>query len=433
MLSQAAFLRAKRVIPGGVNSPVRSFNAVGGCPRFIAKAHGPFIEDIDGQQYIDFVGSWGPMIVGHTHPKVVKAIQEQAALGCSYGAPCELETELAELICKHMPSMEKIRFVSSGTEACMTALRLARGYTGRDKIIKFEGCYHGHSDSLLVKAGSGCLTFGTPSSPGVPKGCTENTLTLSFNDVEQLHSVFKAQGHDIAAVILEPIAGNMNMIFPTAEFLSTLRKLCTDYGAVLIFDEVMTGFRVALGGAAALYGIQPDMTTLSKVIGGGLPVGAFGGKREIMSRLSPEGPVYQAGTLSGNPIAMRAGIETLKLLEAPGTFESLHEKSTYLMQGLKKRADQAHIPLLVHAQGGMFGFFFTDQLKISSFADAMRCNEAHFLKFFHGMLERGVYLPASRFEAGFISTSHTQAVLDQTLAEAETVLEEMQEMQERQV
>ncbi len=412
-LNEQAFNRAKAVIPGGVDSPVRAFGSVGGSPKFIAKAEGAYLWDLEGKKYIDFVGSWGPMILGHAHPSVIKAIQNQAELGLSYGAPSELETLLAEKIIALMPNIQKIRFVSSGTEACMTALRLARGFTRRDKIIKFEGCYHGHSDALLVKAGSGCLTFGAPSSAGVPADTVKNTLNLEFNNLEQIEAVFKSQGEEIAAVIVEPIAGNMNMILPKSGFLEKLRELCTQYGSVLIFDEVMTGFRVAQGGAQKIYNIQPDLTTLAKIIGGGMPVGAVGGRREIMDYLSPLGPVYQAGTLSGNPLAMAAGIAMMDELRDIKIYEKLGAATAKFCEALEALALSKNIPLKTVSMGGMFGLFFTKNLgdKLpQSFSEAMACDESRFKKIFHAALDHGIYLPASRFEAGFMSTAHLELI-----------------------
>jgi glutamate-1-semialdehyde 2,1-aminomutase len=409
-----AFERAKAVIPGGVDSPVRAFGSVGGTPRFIAKAKGAYLWDVEGKKYIDFVGSWGPMILGHAHPAVIKAIQAQAELGLSYGAPSELETLLAEKIIGLMPSIEKIRFVSSGTEACMTALRLARGFTGRDKMIKFEGCYHGHSDALLVKAGSGCLTFGSPSSSGVPADTVKHTLTLEFNNLEQLESVFKSQGHEIAAVIIEPVPGNMNMILPAPGFLEALRALCTQYGSVLIFDEVMTGFRVAQGGVQSIYTITPDLTTLAKVIGGGMPVGAVGGRREIMDCLSPLGSVYQAGTLSGNPLAMAAGLAMLTELSDTEIYAKLASATAKFCEALEHLALKNNVPFKTVSMGAMFGLFFVREASMplpSSFKESMACDEIRFKQFFHAALTEGIYLPPSRFEAGFMSTSHLDPLL----------------------
>jgi glutamate-1-semialdehyde 2,1-aminomutase len=420
MQSEILFDRAKEVIPGGVNSPVRAFKAVGGVPRFISKAKGAYIFDVDGREYIDYVGSWGPMILGHAHPAVISAVQKTAENGLSFGAPCALEVELAELICELMPSIEKIRFVSSGTEATMSALRLARGFTGRNKIIKFEGCYHGHSDGLLVKAGSGALTFGVPSSLGVSENAAQDTLTATFNDLDSVMELFVKYGNEIAAIIVEPIAGNMNMILPKPEFLEGLRRLCDDYQSILIFDEVMTGFRVALGGAQALYEIKPDLTTLAKIIGGGMPVGAFGGRADIMDYLAPEGGVYQAGTLSGNPVAMAAGLATLQQLTAPGIYESLLESTSTLVSGMVKCAEAAGISISANYTCGMFGLFFTEN-SVQSYQDAMQSNLALFRQFFHGMLAQGVYLAPSAFEAGFMSLAHGPKEIEKTLDAAKIV------------
>jgi glutamate-1-semialdehyde 2,1-aminomutase len=415
--NEELFRRAQRHIPAGVNSPVRAFRAVGGTPPFFERAHGPHLWDADGKRYIDYVGSWGPMIAGHTHPAVVEAVQAAASRALSFGAPTEIEIELAERICKHVPSIELVRLVSSGTEATMSALRLARGFTGRDLIVKFEGCYHGHADSLLVKAGSGALTFGNPSSAGVPADTAAHTIVLDYNDTEQCKALFAARGGEIAAVILEPVAGNMNLVFPKAGFLEVLRELCTKHGAVLIFDEVMTGFRVALGGAQAHYGIRPDLTTLGKVIGGGLPVGAFGGKREIMGKIAPLGPVYQAGTLSGNPVAIAAGLATLKLVEEKD-FQSRIEATTQLLvDGLMAEAGKANVVFSAQSIGSMFGLYFRASPP-ASFAEVMQCDKDRFNKFFHGMLEGGVYLAPSAYEAGFVSASHGQTEIDATLAAA---------------
>jgi len=412
--SHDLFAAAQRHIPGGVNSPVRAFRGVGGDPVFFESASGPHAIDADGKCYIDYVGSWGPMILGHAHPEVLAAVRERLDKGLSFGAPTELETVMADKVCELVPSMDMVRMVSSGTEATMSALRLARGYTGRDKIVKFEGCYHGHADSLLVKAGSGALTFGEPSSPGVPAALAELTITLRYNDLAQVRETFAEIGSEIACIIVEPVAGNMNCIPPVPGFLEGLREVCDQYGSVLIFDEVMTGFRVALGGAQAHYGIKPDLTALGKVIGGGMPVGAFGGKQEIMSRLSPLGPVYQAGTLSGNPIAMAAGLKTLELISAPGFYDQLAAKVTTLMTGLKERAAAAGIALTTNQAGGMFGIFFTDQ-QVTNYEQATACNQDQFKAFFHGMLERGVYLAPSAFEAGFVSIMHTDEHIQATL------------------
>ena len=414
--SETLFEQAKRSIPGGVNSPVRAFRSVGGTPRFIARAQGAYMWDADGNRLIDYVGSWGPMVAGHAHPEVVKAVQDAAVDGLSYGAPTEIEITMAEKICSLMPSMEMVRMTSSGTEATMSAIRLARGFTGRNYMVKFEGGYHGHGDSLLVKAGSGALTFGQPSSPGVPAELAQYTLTLNYNDSVQVREVFAARGHEIACIIVEPVAGNMNCIPPEPGFLQTLREVCDESGAVLIFDEVMTGFRVALGGAQAVYCVKPDLTTLGKIIGGGMPVGAFGGKRAIMEQLSPLGPVYQAGTLSGNPIAMTAGLKMLEIIEQDGFYADLTAKTTYLLQGLQQAADQAGIAFLTQQVGGMFGLFFTTEKAVSTYQQVTACNIGQFNRFFHGMLERGVYLAPSAYEAGFVSSAHTIEDIDNTVA-----------------
>ena len=419
------FESACAVIPGGVNSPVRAFKSVGGTPVFIDHAKGPFLFGANGQRYIDYVGSWGPMILGHADPDVVEAVQSAAAEGLSYGAPTELETELAHLVCQAVPSMDQVRMVNSGTEATMSAIRLARGYTGRDTLIKFEGCYHGHADSLLVKAGSGALTLGIPTSPGVPKDAARHTLTLEFNNSEEVRQVFAESGNDIAAVIVEPVTGNMNCIAPAPGFLETLREVCDQSGAVLIFDEVMTGFRVGPGGAQELYGIRPDLTTLGKVLGGGLPVGAFGGRAEIMAHLAPLGPVYQAGTLSGNPLAMSAGIATLKKVGAPGFFDALTETTRSLVTGMAQAAADAGVPLATESVGGMFGLFFTENDRVSSFAQVMACDSERFSAFFHGMLKRGIYLAPSAFEAGFVSVTHSEAEISETLTAAAEAFAEL--------
>jgi glutamate-1-semialdehyde 2,1-aminomutase len=414
-MSQNLFEQAKRHIPGGVNSPVRAFKSVGGAPVFVSRSEGPYLYDSEGKRYIDYVGSWGPMVLGHAHPEVLQAVHEAVDRGLSYGAPTEIETLMADKVCELVPSMDLVRMVSSGTEATMSAIRLARGFTGRDKIVKFDGCYHGHSDSLLVKAGSGALTFGVPSSPGVPAALAQKTLTLAYNDAAAVRELFARLGAEIACVIVEPVAGNMNCVQPVAGFLETLREVCDQSGAVLIFDEVMTGFRVALGGAQALYGIKPDLTTLGKVIGGGMPVGAFGGRRDIMERLAPLGPVYQAGTLSGNPVAMAAGLKTLELVSAPGFFEDLSSKTLYLTDGLKTKAKAAGISLTTNQVGGMFGLFFTDATTVDTLDKVMACDVALFNRFFHGALEEGIYLAPSAFEAGFVSAAHSEAVFDETL------------------
>ena len=412
--SHDLFSEAQRFIPGGVNSPVRAFRSVGGDPVFVRRASGATVEDEDGRRYVDYVGSWGPMVLGHAHPEVIRAVQETAADGLSFGAPTVLETRLAERVCRLVPSLEKVRFVSSGTEATMSAIRLARGFTGRDAIVKFEGCYHGHADSLLVKAGSGALTLGVPSSAGVPADVARHTLTLPYNDAAALREAFGESGKAIAAVIVEPVAGNMNCVPPVPGFLETLREVCDHYGALLIFDEVMTGFRVALGGAQALFGVRPDLTTLGKVIGGGMPVGAFGGRREVMDHIAPLGPVYQAGTLSGNPVAMAAGLKTLELIAEPGFFERLGATTAQLTAGLRERAAAAGIPLVTNQVGGMFGLFFSDRPAVTSFADVMACDVERFKRFFHGMLAEGVYLAPSAFEAGFVSSAHGEAELAHT-------------------
>jgi glutamate-1-semialdehyde 2,1-aminomutase len=420
--SSDLFKRAQKCIPGGVNSPVRAFKGVGGDPVFFARGQGAYVWDEDGKRYIDYVGSWGPMILGHAHPKVLAAVRETMEYGLGFGAPTRIEVEMAELICRLVPSIKKVRMVSSGTEATMSAIRLARGYTGRDKIMKFEGCYHGHADSLLVKAGSGALTLGVPTSPGVPADLARHTLTLEYNNAAQVRELFGQIGKDIACVIVEPVAGNMNCVPPVKGFLETLREECSKHDAVLILDEVMTGFRVALGGAQAFYRIQPDLTTLGKVIGGGLPVGAFGGRADIMSRLAPEGPVYQAGTLSGNPVSLAAGLATLREISRPGFFEALAAKTAMLARGLAERAGAAGVPLTVQSVGGMLGIFFTKESAVSSFAQVMACDVERFRKFFHGMLREGVYLAPSAFEAGFVSAAHTESDIDETLDKAEKVL-----------
>jgi glutamate-1-semialdehyde 2,1-aminomutase len=425
IMSDSRFQEAQKYIPGGVNSPVRAFKSVGGEPVFIKRAKGAYLWDADDNQYIDYVGSWGPMILGHAHPEVIAAVQASVENGLSFGAPTELETILARKICDLIPSIDKVRMVSSGTEATMSALRLARGFTGRDKILKFEGCYHGHSDSLLVKAGSGALTLGVPTSPGVPASVAEHTLTLPFNDIAQVEQLFKAMGEQIAAIIVEPVAGNMNLIAPKAGFLEGLRKVCDEYGTVLIFDEVMTGFRVGLTGAQGLYNITPDLTCFGKVIGGGMPVGAFGGKAEIMNQLAPDGPIYQAGTLSGNPVAMTAGIKTLDLISVPNFFENLTVKVKSLLIGLRGVAKNADIPLATAGVGGMFGLFFTEEEKVTSFEQSAACDAERFNKFFHGMLSRGVYLAPSSFEAGFVSAAHSENDIADTIERAAEVFAEL--------
>jgi glutamate-1-semialdehyde 2,1-aminomutase len=417
--SQQLFDAAQDIIPGGVNSPVRAFNGVGGTPLFITKAQGAYIFDAEDNKYVDYVGSWGPMILGHNHPAILAAVIETAKNGLSFGAPTELEITMAEKVREIVPSMEKLRMVSSGTEATMSAIRLARGFTGRDKILKFEGCYHGHADSLLVKAGSGMLTMGVPSSPGIPEDFAKHTLTVSYNNLQEVEQIFAELGDEIACIIVEPVAGNMNCIPPVEGFLEGLRAVCDQYKSVLIFDEVMTGFRVALGGAQAHYGIVPDITTLGKVIGGGMPVGAFGGKKEIMDFIAPVGPVYQAGTLSGNPIAMAAGLASLNELSKGNKHQQLSDATEKLAMGLKAAAERNGISLAINYVGAMFGFFFTDEEKITSFAQATACDSDKFKKFFHLMLDEGVYLAPSSFEAGFLSTAHGEAELEFTLAAAD--------------
>jgi len=423
--SNNLFQQAKRVIPGGVNSPVRAFNGVGGDPLFIDHAQGAYLFDSENRRYIDYVGSWGPMVLGHAHPEVIATVKQVAEKGLSFGAPTEIETRMAEKICSMLPAVELVRMVSSGTEATMSALRLARGYTGRDKIVKFEGCYHGHSDSLLVKAGSGALTLGVPSSPGVSAAVAADTLTLPYNDSEAVRNTFAELGDKIACIIVEPVAGNMNCIPPAPGFLETLRLVCDQYSSVLIFDEVMTGFRVDLHGAQGLYGIKPDLTTLGKVIGGGMPVGAFGGSRSIMEKLAPLGPIYQAGTLSGNPVAMAAGLKTLELISVAGFFENLSTSTNQLLQGLQLAADAAGIAFSTNQAGGMFGLFFSAEKQIDSFAKVMQCNQDRFKRFFHAMLAEGVYLAPSAFEAGFVSAAHTQADIAATIAAASTVFKQL--------
>ncbi|WGE87390.1 glutamate-1-semialdehyde 2,1-aminomutase [Actinobacillus equuli subsp. haemolyticus] len=417
--SEQLFEKAQKVIPGGVNSPVRAFKGVGGTPVFIQKAEGAYITDSDGKQYIDYVGSWGPMVLGHNHPAIIDAVLKAVPNGLSFGAPTESEITLAELVTKLVPSIELVRMVSSGTEATMSAIRLARGYTGRDKIIKFEGCYHGHSDSLLVKAGSGALTLGQPSGPGVPADFAKHTLTCTYNDLDSVKTAFEQYPNEIACLIVEPVAGNMNCIPPKNDFLKGLRALCDQYGAVFIIDEVMTGFRVALGGAQAYYDVKPDLTTLGKIIGGGMPVGAFGGKKEIMEYIAPTGPVYQAGTLSGNPIAMAAGLACLTELSKAGNEDKLAAQTKTLAEGFKALADKHNVPLTVQYVGGMFGLFFTEQAEINNFQDVMKCDAAKFNRFFHLMLEQGVYLAPSAFEAGFMSLAHSDEDIQATLAAAD--------------
>lgn len=423
--NQELFDRAQACIPAGVNSPVRAFRSVGGTPRFFVRGEGAWMWDAEGQRYIDYVGSWGPAIVGHAHPAVVRAVQERAALGLSFGAPTELEVEFAETLCRLLPSMEMVRLVSSGTEATMTAIRLARGYTGRDKIIKFEGCYHGHADSLLVKAGSGALTFGQPSSAGVPADVVAHTMVLSYNDLEEVEAAFRAHPDVIAGIIVEPIAGNMNMIQPAPGFLEGLRRLCDAYGAVLIFDEVMTGFRVHPRGVQGLTGITPDLTTLGKVIGGGMPVGAFGGRRAIMEKIAPLGPVYQAGTLSGNPVAVAAGLATLRLIENQTFFDRLAVTTRGLVEGLCAAAQASGVPFAGASVGGMFGIYFADRVP-KSYAEVTRCDVQRFGRFFHHMLDAGIYLAPSAFEAGFVSAAHDAADIDATIAAASAAFARLQ-------
>ncbi len=422
-LSQTLMERARRVIPGGVNSPVRAFNGVGGTPPFIERAEGAFLYDVDGKAYIDYVGSWGPMICGHANPEIVSAVQQAAGKGLSFGTPTELEVELAERICAILPAMDQVRMTNSGTEATMSAIRLARGATGRDKIVKFEGCYHGHGDSLLVKAGSGALTLGVPSSPGIPASLAQHTLTLEYNNPRQVADLFDEMGDQIACIIVEPVAGNMNCIPPAPGFLETLREQCSRHGSILIFDEVMTGFRVGLSGAQGRYGIEPDLTTLGKVIGGGMPVGAFGGRREIMQQLAPVGPVYQAGTLSGNPIAMTAGLKNLEIVSRPGFYEELERKTAMLVDGILQAARAAGIPMTANRVGAMFGLFFTDQQSVTSFADVGRCDIETFKRFFHGMLDAGVNLAPSAYEAGFVSSAHSDELIQTTIDKADEVLQ----------
>lgn len=423
--NQSLFEKSQQLIPGGVNSPVRAFRSVGGTPVFFEKGLGAKLWDVDGKEYIDYINSWGPMILGHAHPEVIKAVQQVAEKSLSFGAPTGLELEMAELINKLVPSMEQVRLNSSGTEATMSAIRTARGFTGRDKIVKFEGCYHGHSDGLLVKAGSGLLTFGEPDSGGVPASVAAHTLTLEYNNTQQLEDLFKQVGDEIACVIIEPVVGNMNLIVPHMDFLTTLRALCTKHGSVLIFDEVMTGFRVHLGGAQALYNIKPDMTTLGKVIGGGLPVGAFGGRKDIMQCLAPVGKVYQAGTLSGNPVAVTAGLKTLALIQAPNFHKNLTQQTTKLVEGLKSAAITQGVVFNAQNVGGMFGLYFSEHCP-TSFAEIMQTNKTHFNQFFHHMLDSGVYLGPSAFEAGFVSAAHTDADIALTINAAKKAFQAIQ-------
>jgi len=415
--SRALFERSRALIPGGVNSPVRAFGAVGGTPPFLREGRGARVSDEDGREYIDYVLSWGPLILGHAHPDVLAAVAAAAARGLSFGAPTALELEMAEVLTTALPSIEQVRLVSSGTEAVMSALRLARGFTGRSVIVKFEGCYHGHSDFLLVKAGSGALTFGNPTSAGVPPELTAHTLVLDYNDPQQVADAFARYGDSIAAVVVEPVAGNMNFVRPSAEFIATLREQCTRAGALLVFDEVMTGFRVGAQGAQGIFGVRPDLTTLGKVIGGGLPVGAFGGRRDVMQKLAPVGPVYQAGTLSGNPVAVSAGLATLRHVLAPGFFERLSRATEALVDGMRREARAAGVAFSAASLGGMFGFFFRDRLP-ASFGEVMQCDREAFNRFFHAMLARGVYLAPSAYEAGFVSAAHGAEEIDATLAAA---------------
>lgn len=420
--SQSLFEEAQKYIPGGVNSPVRAFRGVGGTPVFFKHAEGAYLFDEDDRRYIDFIGSWGPMILGHSDPRIKQALHAQIDLGIGYGAPTSIETDMARKVCELVPSIDLVRMVNSGTEATMSTIRLARGYTGRDKIVKFEGCYHGHVDSLLVKAGSGALTLGVPNSPGIPASLAEHTLTLNFNDIDSVRETFAKMGDEIAAIIVEPVAGNMNCIPPVPGFLEGLREVCDEHGTVLIFDEVMTGFRVSLGGAQGYYGVTPDLTALGKVIGGGLPVGAFGGKREIMEHISPLGPVYQAGTLSGNPLAMCAGLTTLNAISEPGFHDQLTEKTNAVRDGFKAAADAAGVPLTVQSAGAMFGFFFTEEPSVTRFDQVMGCDVERFKTFFQGMLKEGVYLAPSAFEAGFTTAALSQADIDHTVAAAHKVM-----------
>ncbi|MEN0677621.1 glutamate-1-semialdehyde 2,1-aminomutase [Plesiomonas shigelloides] len=425
--SATLFAQAQKTIPGGVNSPVRAFNGVGGSPLFIARADGAYLFDVDGKQYTDYVGSWGPMVLGHNHPAIRQAVIEAAERGLSFGAPTEMEVVMAELVTRLVPSMEMIRMVSSGTEATMSAIRLARGFTNRDKIIKFEGCYHGHADSLLVKAGSGALTLGQPNSPGVPADFAKHTLTCTYNDLSSVEEAFRAYPNDIACIIVEPVAGNMNCIPPQPDFLPGLRRLCDQYGALLIIDEVMTGFRVALGGAQAHYGVTPDLTCLGKIIGGGMPVGAFGGRRDVMAHIAPTGPVYQAGTLSGNPIAMAAGYACLTTLAESGQSARLTALTERLADGLRAAAKRQNIGLVVNQVGGMFGLFFTDAPQVTCYQEVVACDAERFKRFFHLMLDEGQYLAPSAFEAGFMSLAHSEADIDATVAAAERCFERLQD------
>jgi glutamate-1-semialdehyde 2,1-aminomutase len=423
--SEQLFAQAQVHIPGGVNSPVRAFKGVGGTPVFFSRGEGPYLYDADNKRYVDYVGSWGPMIAGHCHPEVLRAVQETAASGLGFGAPTVIETRMADTLCELVPSLDMVRMVSSGTEATMSAIRLARGFTGRDNIVKFEGCYHGHSDSLLVKAGSGALTLGVPTSPGVPADLAKHTLTLEYNNAEQVRDVFAEMGTSIAAIIVEPVAGNMNCVPPADGFLEALREVCDQAGSVLIFDEVMTGFRFATGCAQQYYNVTPDLTTLGKVVGGGLPVGAFGGRRDIMQQIAPTGPVYQAGTLSGNPVAMAAGLATLQLVQQPGFHAGLEATTTRLLDGLRQRAAAAGIGFTTNQVGSMFGLFFTDAPAVRNFADVSACDLERFRRFFHAMLDAGVYLAPSAFEAGFVSSAHDEAAIETTLQAAEQAFQSL--------
>ncbi len=423
--SEELYQQSNQYIPGAVNSPVRAFNGVGGTPVFVEKANGAYFTDVDGKQYVDYVGSWGPMIHGHNHPEIRNAVIEAAQHGLSFGAPTEIELTMAKAVCDLIPSIEQVRMVSSGTEATMSAIRLARGFTGKDKLIKFEGCYHGHADCLLVKAGSGALTLGEPTSPGVPADFAKHTLTAEFNNLQSVKELFEANQDDIATVIVEPIPGNMNCIPPEDGFLQGLRQLCDQYKAVLIFDEVMCGLRVGPGSAQQLYNVTPDLTTLGKIIGGGMPVGAFGGKKEIMQFLAPAGPVYQAGTLSGNPIAMSAGLTSLKMLSAPGFFAPLYDYTERLVSGLQKLADEHNIPMTTNHVGSMFGIFFTTDKKVTRFSQVVNSNQEMFRKFFHAMLDEGVYLAPSAFETGFVSAAHDEQTLEKTFAAAKVAFSKL--------
>lgn len=423
--SQTLYDKAQQLIPGGVNSPVRAFNGVGGTPLFIERADGAYIYDVDGKSYIDYVGSWGPMVLGHNHPAIRDAVLKAVNKGLSFGAPTAAEVQMADLVCELMPSIDMIRMVNSGTEATMSAIRLARGYTERDKIIKFEGCYHGHADCLLVKAGSGALTMGEPNSPGVPEDFVKHTLTCTYNDLSSVRQAFENYPEDIACIIVEPVAGNMNCIPPNQDFLPGLRALCDEFGALLIIDEVMTGFRVALGGAQDYYGVVPDLTCLGKIIGGGMPVGAFGGRFDVMQKLAPIGPVYQAGTLSGNPVAMAAGLACLNEVAQPGVHARLAELTDKLARELEKVAEEEGIPLVVNHVGGMFGIFFTDAKRVTCYQDVMQCNTERFKQFFHLMLQKGIYLAPSAFEAGFMSIAHSDEDIDKTLEAAREAFAKM--------